>query len=288
MVASLLRLIVRRSVRGAIAIAPARLQRRVPMLPFSRFARLIPLLFRGDERVQWRNITLHVDPGETFGYFLFFCGEDERDPEFDWLVEQSQEARHFADIGAHIGMYTIAIAALRPSIRVTAFEASAAIAARLRANIASNAEVASRITVVEKAVSDSTGTRAFLDHGGANSAVGRLIADGDFRSRATPVAAVTLSDYFSHRPPPDLVKIDVEGAELEVLRGWDTLPAPRAMLVELHAPLTTDVPDQRLQVLQWFHDRGYRLEYLVDEVRTSEFPKSMPARLHVLATHSGP
>ena len=257
------------------------------MVPFSRFAGLIPLLFSGRAQTHWRGIRLRVDPGETFGYFLYFCGEREPDVEFDWLLAHANGARMFVDVGAHIGLYAIALAAHRPSLSVTAFEASPTVAGQLRDNIALNPGVASRITVVEQAVSSSVGTQAFLEASGLNSSVGRLVEQPKVPGRSTlRVNSITLADYFDNGEPPDVVKIDVEGAELDVLEGWGALPPARAVLVELHQPDPHEQVDRRPIVINWFLARGYRLQYLVGDFIVDECPQPIPARLHVLATHS--
>jgi hypothetical protein len=53
-------------------------------------------------------------------------------------------------------------------------------------------------------------------------------------SRAT-VPTTSLDDYFSAQPLPGVLKIDVEGAELAVLRGARNILATRAIIIcELH------------------------------------------------------
>jgi hypothetical protein len=93
-----------------------------------------------------------------------------------------------------------------------------------------------------------------------------------------------LSEYFSRRIPPDVVKIDVEGAELDVLQGWGDLPPAQAILVELHAPTTPDDVDRRPEVLRWLIGRGYRVGYRVGQETVDGCPDPMPERFHVMAT----
>jgi len=62
-------------------------------------------------------------------------------------------------------------------------------------------------------------------------------------------------------PPPDVIKIDVEGAELAVLDGFgQLLQAARAVYVEVH-----DL-DEREDVLQTLRDRGLEIADEWDEI----------------------
>lgn len=66
--------------------------------------------------------------------------------------------------------------------------------------------------------------------------VASLLPDGDARRRT--VALLTLDAFAADHPPPDLVKIDVEGAEDRVLMGARRLLEGKRphLVVELHGP----------------------------------------------------
>jgi FkbM family methyltransferase len=126
------------------------------------------------------------------------------------------------DVGAHIGFASLCAAKL--GAHVFAFEPDPDNAARLRRNVELNAAA---VEVVEAAAWDADG-EVRLDAGG--SARQRAIRAG------SGVRSVTLSSFAAGRPAPDLVKIDVEGAEGPVLRGASALLAEAAPVVvcEIH------------------------------------------------------
>ena len=115
------------------------------------------------------------------------------------------------DVGAHYGYYSLLASRLAgPNGRVIAIEPSPRNLAVLRRHLALNH--ASNVTVVEMAVSDREGEARFDNRAG--SGVGHLSPEGSLTVPVTTLEA--LAGRFS---PPDVIKIDVEGAEEAVLAG---------------------------------------------------------------------
>jgi FkbM family methyltransferase len=115
------------------------------------------------------------------------------------------------DIGAHVGFYSL-LAAIhtRPGGQVFAFEPVTPNTAKLRRNVALNRV---SVEVIEAAVADRDGQARFRH--GPDSYTGSLDDLGD------SVAVVTVDALVgtSRVPKPDVMKIDVEGAEGLVLQG---------------------------------------------------------------------
>ena len=119
------------------------------------------------------------------------------------------------DIGANVGIYTLLFSkAVGPAGRVVAFEPWPRNVQYLREHLALN-KVANAI-VVSSAVCTESGT-AMLNGSGHSSTV-RVSSDGDHE-----VDKVRLDDYVAtSRLRPKLIKIDVEGSEVDVLNGAST------------------------------------------------------------------
>ena len=131
------------------------------------------------------------------------------------------------DVGANIGFYTLLAARLAgPPGRVVAYEPNPVNAAVLRRN----ARSAPAVLVREAAVAAGTGPRGLQTSASLTS---RLTDDpGALRVACTTIDAEVAAGV----PAPNVVKIDVEGAETDVLAGMQaTLAQHRpVLLIELH------------------------------------------------------
>ena len=153
------------------------------------------------------------------------------------------------DIGANIGAYTLLFATwVEARGHVYAFEPAAASRAGLARHLAING-LADRVAIRREAVSNVSGMRRFVEHGtdGAN----RIARPSD--AHAVEVPALTIDDVCTaSRLIPDVIKIDVEGAELDVLRGARRTIAARgaglALFVELHPTVWAATDTSRAEV----------------------------------------
>jgi FkbM family methyltransferase len=116
------------------------------------------------------------------------------------------------DIGAQAGFYTLFFSRLVG--RVYAFEPFAVNLRYLVAHITMNR--LSNVKVVQVALADKAGLAGFtVDRGKSQNA---LVGPGE---SPLVVATMSLDELVEEHgfPPPDLVKLDVEGAEASVLEG---------------------------------------------------------------------
>ena len=144
------------------------------------------------------------------------------------------------DIGANIGYITLLFAKRTGSEgHVYAFEALPANVNRLSSNIEVN-NYQERVTIIEAAVQDRTGSSEFLvgpSHGmgKVQGSAGRNSFEYDNKIQ---VDGVSIDDFIdnSNNPPPDIIKIDIEGGEVLALPGMNKLLKERhpIVFIELH------------------------------------------------------
>jgi FkbM family methyltransferase len=163
---------------------------------------------------------------------LYFGLYDSQEMRF--LLAWLRAGDTFLDVGANVAPYSL-LATLIDGVTIVAFEPEAVARGRAAENIALN-DAADRIELVACAVGDLDGTaRLTADRSAKNALVG-----DDYEGDVEAVDVVSL-DSFAHRRSLrriSLVKVDVEGHELAVLRGAAAaLGAHRpALIVECNDP----------------------------------------------------
>jgi len=226
---------------------------------------IIPLLQRinlGDITIQhhWTHdkFTLHFFKHREYWY----QGKDRKRETMLLFPALIKKGDYVIEIGGHIGYISLYFAHLvGPQGRITIFEPGPDNLPYLQINTAADP----RISVVEKAVTDYVGAaRLYIDKlSGQNNS---LIADykilkenqelayldsGD--ASFIEVSCTTLDDFLNQVPEtvPAFVKIDVEGAEFQVLKGMrETLKAKDlALMVEVH--------ENAAEVFSLLRDRGF-------------------------------
>jgi len=129
------------------------------------------------------------------------------------------------DVGANIGLASIYWTRQWPQAELTCFEPDPTLFGLLTWNIAKHGAAAA--TLVNKAVADFNGAAPFRLEGGASGRVSE-------REGSKLVQCVRLGPYLDK--PIDLLKIDIEGAEADVLADCSSgLKNVRHLFVEYHS-----------------------------------------------------
>jgi FkbM family methyltransferase len=165
------------------------------------------------------------------------------------------------DVGANVGAYALVFAEwVGPRGRVYAFEPAPDAREGLLTHLRLN-HLDDRVEVSDAAMSSAVGRAAFGLHpsGGASS----LQIDSVDRARVIEVPAETLDHFCASRGvQPDVIKIDVEGAELDVLRGGrETLTRPGIQVfVEFHPAVWASIGIGRADIDAELARHGFSAE----------------------------
>jgi FkbM family methyltransferase len=137
------------------------------------------------------------------------------------------------DLGANVGFYTLLFSRLAgPGAVVHAFEPVGRNVWYLRRHLELNPTLDARIH--ELAVGRETGTVTF--DGSAGWSMGRVVVRPEAATSCLP--SVSLDDFVYGRghEPPDLIKMDIEGGEVDAIAGMSRLLAERfpVLVVSVH------------------------------------------------------
>ena len=201
------------------------------------FVRLVRIPFGGKDQVhvRRRGINWELDLREGIDLTIYALGAFEIDT-LRALESRVGPGDTVLDIGANVGAHTLHLARLVGAKgRVIAFEPTDFAVAKLRANLRANPEVEARVSVHQ----------TFLVGGSFDGVVGPIAASwpvNGTRPDDAVTASRSMSAFGAHAmsldsmmaasgdPAVRLIKMDVDGHELEVLTG-------ARRLLEAHAPV---------------------------------------------------
>lgn len=190
-----------------------------------------------------------------------------RSEEEHFLDRLEWTGRTVYDVGANIGVMALAFArAIGPTGRVIAFEPNpetvALVEDHLRLNRLTNVEV------INAAVGEAPGEGRLVMHReqrGTASMAGPIVDHfrslGGVREFAVKVVSLDALVAEGRYPPPDFVKMDVEGYEFACLRGMRHLLATRQpdLLIEMHGITPEDLRTNAHNVVGMVQSFGYHI-----------------------------
>jgi len=165
---------------------------------------------------------MELNPEEHMQGQLFWYGHYEK-PVGTMLKEMLQPNSIFCDIGANIGYFSLLAAREAPSGQVIAFEPVSYLFGKLERNVSLNKMTT--IHPVNAAIGEKEESRLIYLSGDDNAGMSSLHEPENYSGRSEMVKVTSLDHWFagSGLAKIDLIKIDVEGNELAVLKGMKTI-----------------------------------------------------------------
>lgn len=189
-------------------------------------------------------------------------------------------ATGFLDIGANIGIHTLIARTINPLLPIVSAECSPANLDLLMRNITANH--LTEVTVLPFPLAD----RPRILRTNRHEPNMCCTLDGSPDSEDYPRLAAAFSLDHLILPDTSVVKIDVEGFELVVLRGAMKLLKRRPTIIFEYCPeITHRSGTDPVGFLQWFLDFGYTLTTLDHQPgMRATFTDAAACHAHVLAT----
>jgi FkbM family methyltransferase len=167
------------------------------------------------------------------------------------------------DVGGNIGLHAITAKHLRPDASVVAFEPAPHTASRLIANANLNGV---DVQVVTAALAETDGIARLSIVTRGNSGLSSLRPWPDVEYEGTIMCPCVRAETLVSRgalPPPTVVKLDVEGFEMEVLRGFGTVLASAELRsVVFEAPGDAAADPERHPVFALLMQAGFGISAL--------------------------
>jgi len=203
--------------------------------------------------------------------------KDNEEKILEIFLKEIQPGDIVFDIGANIGLYTLpSILKLDGTGKVFAFEPVPLWFQRLKENIDLNTFSSHQVVAFNVGLSERNENSKMFIRDIQGSGMGSIMARyqnilGEKKTMEVPVRMVRGNGFLQEEkiPLPNIIKIDVEGAELAVLRGLGTSlqnPKCRFILCEIHPHFLTEPPEQIEKLLKAY---GFRIQ--IGEQRRTEY-----------------
>ena len=200
----------------------------------------------------------------------------------EWLQRTLRPGQVFVDVGANVGYFTLLGGQLvGPRGRVVAVEAHPRLAELLRRNVIMNG-VYGYVTTWHRAAWSTTTSlqlRQRLNFSGASSvgAIGKEALDrlGD-TEEVVEVQAVPVDDLLEGLPPVDVLKMDIEGAELQAFIGLSRTLATSpgiSVMFEWAPALMEAVGDKAEALVELLEGHGLRFRHIEADLSPIERAK---------------
>lgn len=220
-----------------------------------------------ESKIKGYNVKLKYDPNSYIGRYLYYRGIFE-----EQIISKINSVVHpgmtFLDIGANIGLHTnVAASLVGDNGRVIAIEPQSTVRALLQENISLNQF--DNVEIISCALGKEQGEGDIYIVNAHNDGQSTLIPDSSETtcpSEKVKICTVNSVMHDCNIQKVDIVKIDVEGAEMEVLKGGREFfrnSSTKYMFIECVDQHLRRFDSSSEELITWLHSEGYRTYGLI-------------------------
>lgn len=214
----------------------------------------------------FRGISMKVDISKSMGSSIYWRGAHDWRPIFV-LEKILQKGNTVIDIGANQGEYALwAARKTTASGKVLAFEPMDEVFAQLKENISLNPNYNDTIHAIQMGLSDNPGEINLYGKKGSNEGVNTIYPTPEHTFLIQKIKLDTLDNQLENlnSGQVDLIKIDVEGAELQVLKGaTKSLAQYRPFLIiEINKEACKSAGYEAQDILEFLMNFGYAFKQI--------------------------
>lgn len=237
---------------------------RMPLLN-SLFRHFPPGLFRD----KWLGFEMIFNLRDRDSWLLYFHKISER-YQTPYFLEFISDGATLFDIGANNGYYSLLATASAKDVKVFAFEANPKLVDQLHHVLDMNS-LNKQIKVISGAVSDVEGDVQLDFSDVSHQGKGHIVKQVNGYNNLTTVPALIIDSWMdiNHIEHVEIVKIDVEGAEMNVLKGMTRCLETQAVdiiLIEVHADTLPAFGTSSTEVFDYLEKYNYQLRILPSEL----------------------
>jgi len=194
--------------------------------------------------------------------------------QISFFLEQLKPGDFVLDIGGNVGQYAVLFASLvSVAGQIISFEPDRSARVVLEKNLSLNG-LSDRVVVEPLALFDVAGTRLLFSNSQADATAALVRPAGDKHAvLEQPVKTERLDDYLASRNLrcPDWIKLDTEGAEINILRGArETLKSGAKVACELHPYAWSDFGTSFRELLEIVSECGRTIRYLDESLNIKD------------------
>lgn len=235
----------------------------------------------------FRGISMKVDISKSMGLAIYWRGAHDWRPIFA-MEKLVKKGNTLVDIGANQGEYSLWSAKMVGNEgKVYAFEPFSAIFERLKDNLNLNPKFQKTIIPIQKGLSDKQGKLKLYSSDLSNEGVNTLFKNEDsIFLEEINLSTLDLEWERLGMPKLDVIKIDVEGAELPVLIGAEKTISKYSpvLFIEINQEACKSAGYEASDIFEFLSKLGYSFELIGLRGKTSPLiPERLPDFCNIIA-----